>query len=126
MKNRRRIVQFCLILALIAFSAVLFVIGKGHQILIDNKRITVDGQRIDGYEWAYVYMNGAKKPIEVEEDFREQAKVSGPWHSIKVEILENEKVVKTVERKFTLSLADSFILNLQLMVEEKEGWLKER
>lgn len=123
MKRRRLIIQLLLIVAVFGFSAFLFVIGKGHQILIDNKRVSIDGQTLSAYEWVNVYVDGVKKPVEVEEGDRGLAKVAGPWHKIRVEILENGKIVKSYDRKFTVSLADSFILSVQLLVAEKDGWL---
>ena len=126
MKRKRLIVQLLLILALVGVSVALFVIGKGHQLLIDNKRVTIDGKRVEAYEWVNVYLDGATKPIELEEDDRQMGKVSGPWHNIRIEILENEKVVKTYERRFTVGLANSFILSIQKMVAEKDDWLTPR
>jgi len=61
MKRKRLIVQLLLILALVGVSVALFVIGKGHQLLIDNKRATIDGKRVEAYEWVNVYLDGAKK-----------------------------------------------------------------
>jgi hypothetical protein len=126
MKRKRLIVQLILILALVGISAVLFVIGKGHQLLIDNKRATIDGVRVEAYEWVNVYVNGAKKPIEIEEEDRQLAKIAGPWHHIRIEILEDGKVAKTLEKRFTVGLQNSFLLSLQKMVEGKEDWLTPR
>lgn len=125
-KNTAVLVQLVLVLALIGVSAVLFVIGKGHQLLIDNKRVTIDGKRVEAYEWVNVYVNGAKKPIEIEEEDRQLAKIAGPWHSIRIEILQDGKVAKTFERRFTVGLENSFLLSLQKMVEGKEDWLTPR
>jgi len=126
MKRKRLIVQLILILALIGVSAVLFVVGKGHQLLIDNRRVTIDGKRVEAYESVYVYVNGAKKPIEIEEEDRQLAKIAGPWHSIRIEILQGGKVAKTFERRFTVGLENSFLLSLQKMVEGKDDWLTPR
>ena len=93
--------------------------------LIDNKRGDDRWKQVKPTN-GLTSIWGATKPIELEEDDRQMGKVSGPWHNIRIEILENEKVVKTYERRFTVGLANSFILSIQKMVAEKDDWLTPR
>lgn len=42
-KQRRAIVRIALVLVIIAFSAFLFVAGKEHTVLLDNKAVSLNG-----------------------------------------------------------------------------------
>jgi len=123
---KKRTKQVILILILVGISIVLFVLGKGHNFLIDNKSITVDGKSFKAFEYLNVYI-GADELLDIWEGDRVMSVGAGPWHKIKAEAVdENGKVLSTVEKSFSVGLDDYYVINIPLLFEDQPGWLTER
>ncbi|GAK60964.1 hypothetical protein U27_00862 [Candidatus Vecturithrix granuli] len=110
----------------VVLAVFLFWIGKGHTLLLDNKEIKRDGQKLKAERLVQVIIND-QEPVEVKSGIRKAAKdvVAGPWHSIKIEVLDRQKnVVKTVEKKFSLGLNDMFVLSIPALLAENADWIE--
>ncbi|PID56539.1 hypothetical protein CSB45_10960 [candidate division KSB3 bacterium] len=103
----------------------LYWLGKGHTILLENKDVTINGTAYAAVDHILQVSVDGKKAIRVKSGSRKKLKgnVSGPWHSIKVESLDdNKQVVKTVEKKFSTSLDDMFLLSLPALLADDDNW----
>lgn len=110
----------------VVLAVFLFWIGKGHALLLDNKEIKRDGQKLKAERLVQITIND-QEPVEVKSGIRKAAKdvVAGPWHSIKIEVLDRQKnVVKTVEKKFSLGLSDMFVLSIPALLAENADWIE--
>ena len=122
-RTQYRLIALALVIVLAGF---LFWIGKGHTLLLDNKEVKREGQKYKPERLVQVIIND-QEPVEVKSGMRKAAKdvVAGPWHSIKIEVLDRQKnVVKTVEKKFSLSLDDMFVLSIPALLAEDANWIE--
>ena len=111
---------------IVLLSIFLFWIGKGHTLLLDNKDVTIDGKSYAALNSLRVTIN-KQEPVALRSGMRKLPKnmVAGPWHTIKVEVLDNKEVIKIVEKKFSLPLKDMFILNIPALLEDEPLWVQE-
>ena len=58
MNKRRLLFRAGTILALIAIAACMMVIGRGHTMYFDNKKLEYGGQEYDTYRRINVFVNG--------------------------------------------------------------------
>ena len=116
-----RIVALFVVLIL---AVLLFVFGKGHTLLLDNKNIKIDDKSYKATHSLMVSVNGGEA-ISVKKGLRKGIPdmVAGPWHSIKVEVVDKNTVIKTVEKKFSLSLNNMFVLSLPALSEDEPNWI---
>lgn len=124
--GKRTIYRLLAIIAIIVIACCLYWQGKGHTILLDNKEISLNGTSYKAAGHVNVSVDG-KKEILVKSGSRKKLKgaVSGPWHSITVEVLgEGNAVTKTIERNFSLSLDDIFLLSLPGLLAEDANWVQ--
>jgi hypothetical protein len=110
--NRRNGFRLALILFLIAFGALLFYIGKEHQVFLDDKAITLDGKTYPAIENLKVSVNGGEA-LEFVADDRDVTVSDGPFLSVKVEITDADgKVLRTIERSARLRFQRSVMVSL--------------
>jgi hypothetical protein len=110
----------------IILAVILFWIGKGHNFLFDNKEITLNGKTYPALELIQVAIDG-QDAIQVRSGMRKQIKspVAGPWHTITVEVIENKAVTRMVTKKFSVNLAEMFVVNLPVLLEDDPQWIQE-
>ena len=59
MSNKRRLVfRICAVLVLLLISACMMVIGRGHTMYFDNKKLDYEGQTVDAVRRINVSVNG--------------------------------------------------------------------
>lgn len=123
---KRTIYRSIAIGLVIILAVILFWIGKGHSFLLDNKDITLNGKTYPASDLIQVTID-KQKPIQVRSGTRKQtpSPVAGPWHTIMVEVIENKVVVRTVTKKFSVNLADMFVVNLPAFLEDDPQWMQE-
>ena len=124
--TRRTLYRLIALAVVVVLAVLLFWIGKGHTLLLDNKEVKRDGQKYKAERLVQIIIND-QEPVEVKSGMRKAAKdvVAGPWHSIKIEVLDRQKnVVKTVEKKFSLSLDDMFVLSIPVLLAEDANWIE--
>ena len=119
--NKKRLVlRIALIILLIAFGFALFYIGKEHEVLFDNKSVEINGKSYKAAEYMKVTIDGKEdKSMEFYADDRDVMKMSGPEHSIKVEIIDEdtEKVIKSAERSFNFGTSSTLLISLPALAE---------
>ena len=65
MKNKRQLLfRIAAIVIILAIAAVMFVIGRGHTIYVDNKETSYNGQAVEAFYKATVTI-GDEKPAKL-------------------------------------------------------------
>lgn len=119
---KRNLIRIALVVVLIALGFGLYVLGKEHQIFVDNKDIVINGVEYKSENTITVVVDNVDLE-EVKKGKRKVAYSPGPWHKITaVEILPDGST-REVERKFTLSPRDVAVVNLVALFEVEEEWL---
>jgi hypothetical protein len=114
-RRRRLLVRCALLAAYAALLALVFVLGKGHTILLDNK--DAGGERaVDGL---VISVNGGEE-IELYPGDRDKAVVMGQRHRVAVETMDGRKV----ERAIRLPIGqEMLLLSIPMLVAGSEPML---
>ncbi len=111
-RRRRLLVRSALVAAYLGATAAVFVVGKGHTILLDNK--DAEGARaIDGL---VISVNGGEE-IELYPGDRDKAVVAGQRHRIAVETFDGKKVERTIRLPIA---AEMMLLSIPMLVAGRE------
>ena len=102
-KSRRTLVRAALCVAYLVLIAVMFTVGKGHTIIIDNKD-SEDGQA-KAFESVTVSVDG-QEPLELAAGERDMAKVRGQGHQVEVTVKDQQKR----EIRFRVPLGEDVLL----------------
>jgi hypothetical protein len=108
MTSRSLIQRTCVVLGLIALSAYLFYIGKGHTVLLDTNAVTIGDRELRSYESAVVSVDGKELNSPIGRAERSMITVSGPKHKIvivdeaDVDVDGKNGKSQKVERTFTI------------------------
>jgi len=92
-KSRRLLVRIALIVVWALFIAVIFIFGKGHTLILDNKDAE-DGS-VKAFESLSVSVDG-QDPIDLQAGDRDMAKVRAQSHKVEVTVKDGQKVVKAI------------------------------
>ena len=64
MNNRRKwIFRGCTLLVILAIAAVMFVVGRGHTVYIDNKTLEYNGGSDSALHQVEVYVHGDRPEL---------------------------------------------------------------
>ena len=124
MISRGLIQRTCVVLGLIALSACLFYIGKGHTLLLDTNMITIDGKELRSYASAAVSVDGIELNSSMGRAERAMVVVSGPKHTIV--IVDDSDPTKKVEKNFTIpTFMDRVIVSIPAILGNAptEHWI---
>jgi hypothetical protein len=122
--TRRNLIRLILLAALIALGGALFVLGKEHQLFLDNQGVTVSGRELKPIESLRVTV-GSGEPLEFMADDRDVVVVRGPKVPIKIEVLDqNGEVTKTVESTLSFLTEDRAMVSLPALVEALPAMLQ--
>jgi hypothetical protein len=114
---RRLFVRLGLVLVYVFLVGLVFVLGKQHSLLVDNKSVA-GTEAIDGL---MVSIDG-KEGMELYKGDRDMAKLKGQRHRVSVETLTGEK---KIEKTFVLPLdADMLLLSVPKLVEGTEPFIE--
>lgn len=119
--KKRLVIRIALLALIVAFGFFLFYIGKQHEVLLDNKEVEISGKTYTPAEYMVVTINGDEEnTLEFYPDDRDVAKLNGPSHTIKVQIVneETEEVIKTVERSFNFGRTGNLMISLPALAED--------
>jgi hypothetical protein len=120
--NKKRVViRIIAFLCVVAVACGLFYIGKQHNILLDNRKATIEGKEFDAAKYVRVVIDGNEKDyIEFAADDRDAVDLEGPFHTVKVIEMDEdtEKVIKTVERKMNFGVENAKMLSLPAILAE--------
>ena len=124
MTPRSLIQRTCVVLGMIALSAVLFYIGKGHTLLLDTNAITIDGKELRSYASAAVSVDGKELNSSMGRAERVMVTVGGPKH--KIVIADDADADKKVERDFTIpTFMDMVVVSIPAILGDAptEHWV---
>jgi hypothetical protein len=99
MTSRSLIQRSCVLLGLVALSAFLFYIGKGHTLLVDTAAVTIDGREFSSADTVSVSIDG-REPESMGRAERTLVQVGGPRHKITIEVVSGGD--QKVEQRFSL------------------------
>ena len=61
MNNKRKwIIRGCALLIILAIAALMFLVGRGHTVYIDNKTLEFNGQTAEAYQRVEVWVGGER------------------------------------------------------------------
>ncbi|MBL6989865.1 MAG: hypothetical protein ISR65_08805 [Bacteriovoracaceae bacterium] len=123
--HRMKLFQLGLVLTFIAIGSILFYVGKGHDLILENKLITIGPVTYKAAPSIKLIIDD-QKAIPVNSGFANKAFVVGASHSLKAQILDDAgAVIKVIEKKFKLSLHNSFLISMPALVANDPKWIKE-
>jgi hypothetical protein len=96
MSARSLFQRSCVLAGLVALSAFLFYIGKGHTLLIDTNAVTLDGKEFSSADSISVSVDG-HEPESMGRAERTMVQVAGPRHTITIEAGDQK-----LEQRFTV------------------------
>ena len=103
-KKRRLFVRLLLVLVYLGLGIFVFINGRTHTLLVDNKSLE-DGSA-QAFRRVSVYID-RQKPLEMYARDRELIKVRGQTHRIRIETQED---TKRTEATFTLPFGSEMVL----------------
>ena len=117
--NKRRLL-FCTVtvLLLVAIAACMMVIGRGHTMYFDNKKLEYEGQTLDTYRRINVFVNG-EQVAKLSAKDRGMATFTGQSLSFQLEVTQ-KKGDDPVTYDYTVRVPygqDGTVLNLPGMIE---------
>ena len=117
MKKRRILFIALSVLVLIAIAACMMVIGRGHTMYFDNKKLEYEGQTYDTYRRINVFVNG-EQVAKLSAKDRGMATFMGQKLSFDIEVTK-EKGDDPITYSYTVNVPykeDGIILNLPGMI----------
>ena len=61
MNNKRKwIIRGCALMVILAIAALMFLVGRGHTVYIDNKTLEFNGQTAEAYQRVEVWVGGER------------------------------------------------------------------
>ena len=118
-KKRRLIIRLALVVVWIGLGVVLFVLNRGHTLLIDNRNIA--DLELRAPDMITVTVDKVK-PLELFRGDRDIVDVGGGTHRVLVEFSDG---TPSFERRFNLPLGpDMFILSIPKMINGIEPYFE--
>ena len=118
-KQRRLIIRLALVAVWIGLGVLLFVVNRGHTILVDNKDVENPGLRAPGLITVTV---NREKPMEFLRGDRDMVKVTGSRQRITVEYSDGTPPFHGV---FSLPIGpDMFLLSIPKMINGVEPFFE--
>ncbi len=121
--RKRIIIRTALVAALILIGIFLYVIGKEHKVVIDNRDISV-GDIIYNASTTYVVWVDNQEIGVIKKGERKIAKVAGVSHKIVVEeIKDNVLTGERYEKRFKLKTNESAMVNIPALINNANEWI---
>lgn len=127
-KTRRLLFRLGTVLILIAICVVMMIIGRGHTVYFDNKKIEVDGTTYDPPYKVTIYVKG-EQVAKLNAKERGMATTIGQNFSMDLKIMEvkgGDEVTETYSIKLPYNL-DGIVVNLPAYLAglPEEVWMSE-
>ncbi|HHU89267.1 MAG TPA: hypothetical protein GXZ38_07950 [Spirochaetales bacterium] len=106
---KRRIIQLAVIVLVILLGAVMFVVGKEHTILLDNKSIESGGVTYNAFQVVEVQVDGRDK-LELGPRDRDKEVVMGQRHKVTVTYFDKYYEEHVVVKKFKVPISQKMVL----------------
>ena len=119
-KQRRLIIRLSLVVVWIGLGVILFVLNRGHSLLIDNRNVELPALRAPDLITVTVDRG---KPLEFFRGDRDIFDAGGGSHRIRIEFSDGQP---PFEKRFTLPLGpDMFLLSIPKMLNGVEPYIEE-
>ncbi len=118
MNMRKVLFRVGTVAVLLAIAACMMVIGRGHTVYFDNKKLEYNGQTLDTYRRINVFVNG-EQVAKLSAKDRGMATFTGQKFSFDIEVTK-EKGDEPVTYTFPITVPygmDGIVLNLPGMIE---------
>lgn len=107
--SRRNMYQIIAIILVAFLALIMFLIGKQHIILLDNKTVEVDGKTYSAFSIVEVKVD--KRPfLELAARDRDKEEVMGQKHKITVRYMDKSYEEHTIVKKFKVPLGHDMVL----------------
>ena len=118
-KQRRLVIRLALVIIWIGLGILLFVLNRGHSLLVDNRNVESPSLRAPDLIMVTVNKIG---PLEFFRSDREIFRVGGGRHLIYIEFSDG---TPPFEKRFTLPLGpDMFLLSIPRMINGVEPYIE--
>lgn len=118
--KKRLVIRIILVALLILLCFGLHYIGKQHEVLLDNKTVTIDGKEYKEIPYMTLVVDGdEEKEMEFSAGDRDVVQLQGAHHKIVMKIIDEKtnKVEKTIERSLSLGTISNIMYSLPAMVD---------
>ena len=118
MNVRRLLFRLGTVAVLIAIAACMMVIGRGHTVYFDNKKLDYEGRTLDTYRRINVFVNG-EQVAKLSAKDRGMATFTGQSFKFDIEVTK-EKGDDPVNYSYAIKVPygmDGIVLNLPGMIE---------
>ncbi len=128
MKTKKLIVRLAALLIVLALAAVMFIIGRGHTIYIDNKTLEYEGETYSAYYKTEVYVNGDRLAKLMKKE-RGSTTCLGQHFTMDIEVTEkkgDDPVRYTIDLTLPYAL-DGIVVNIPgyLAGLSQDAWMTE-
>ena len=130
MNGKTRRILFCTgaVLLLVVIAGLMFIVGRGHSVYLDNKTLEYDGQTYNAYHKVEVVQNG-KTLTELNKRERGAATNIGQNFKITLIVTKEKKGAEEtheIQLKLPYSL-DGIVINIPGYLEglPQEAWMSE-
>lgn len=125
--SRRHLFQLVAVILILVLAVVMFVIGRQHTILLDNKTIEHDGKSYPAFSIVEVKIN-KEDSIELAARDRDKADVMGQRHKITVTYTDKFFEEHEVVKKFKVPIGyDMVLISIPALVADlgQSIWLQQ-
>lgn len=122
---KRRVIQLGVVIFVILLGVVMFIVGKEHTILLDNKDIESGGVAYGAFKIVEAQVNRGEK-LELGPRDRDKAEVMGQRHKVTVTYTDKYYDEHVVVKKFRVPISQRMVLvSLPALVAELDQavWL---
>ncbi|MDX9808715.1 MAG: hypothetical protein RBT04_01015 [Sphaerochaetaceae bacterium] len=125
--SRRHLFQLAAIVVMIALAVIMYIIGRQHTVLLDNKTIEHEGKSYPAFSIVEVEVNKEGK-IELAARDRDKADVMGQRHKITVTYTDKFFEEHEVVKKFKVPIGyDMVLISIPALVADlgQSIWLQQ-
>lgn len=121
--RKRIIIRITFIVVLILIGIFLYIIGKEHKVLIDNRDISVGDITYNAGTTYKVRVDNQEIGV-IKKGERKVARVAGVSHKIVVEEIKDKVLIgEKYEKKFKLKINESATVNIPAMINNANEWI---
>jgi exopolysaccharide biosynthesis protein len=123
MLKKRFVIRIVLIVLLVLIGMFLYINGKEHKVIIDNKEIIVNDDHYKATADYKVWLDNKEISL-IEKDKRIVAMITGSNHKIVIESIDNQELKgEKYERIFKLKNNESALINIPAMINFLDDWI---
>ena len=121
-EKKRLIIRILVLAAVLGIAVLMFIIGRGHTVYFDNKKLEANGETIDSIYSVEVYVDG-ERVAKLRDDERGMTQTMGQNFSMELAV-KKEKGGDASRMKVSLPLPysmDGIIINIPALLSGKDS-----